>query len=643
MARSRRLALEALEDRMAPAVFGVPWSDASHLTLSFAPDGTQIGGQTSTLFATLNAQEPTAAWQATVLRAVQAWVVNTNLSVGVVPDGGQPFGTSGQGEGAPRFGDIRIGAEPLSPTVLAVSVPHDPFLSGGWSGDVILNSTVNFTAPQAGLYGVLLHEFGHVFGLGPSPDPASVLYEKSTWVTPQLAASDVAAIQALYGTPTPSRAGNHTLQTATPIHYPSEDGVTFTGTTPLLAFGDLAAAGQNDVFSLHTLASYTGPMTFRLQTAGISLLEPELIVYDANGNALGQAQSTSVQGDVVTVHLDGVAANATYYIRVEAATNDLFGVGRYGLAVTFDATLTTTPGQIAATLIGAHGDSSGGDYSDDATPGTILALRTTRGYAANQHYEIRGSLSGAATYSLLAPQGPSGTPLVLTVALSASGHRGILPQVQVLDANQQPVAAEVLVNGAGGYTIQAAGIAPGQTYYLKLTPPASGGGEDASFSLVADFKQAPSLLPVLAAGSVTAAAPPPAYALYVALDQVFNFTLSAAGAGAPAGSAVLMTITDANRKVVFTLTAPAGQTVTGPPVLLTPGAYTVSFSVLTPAGAPGSLTFQLRGGPIGDQIGPVITDPTKAPMYTKPGDPFTYYYPGGAVSVSPFLFSSLVL
>ena len=91
-------------------------------------------------------------------------------------------------------------------------------------------------------------------------------------------------------------------------------------------------------------------MTFRLQTAGISLLAPELIVYDASGNVLGQAQSTNVLGDTVTVRLNSIAANTTYYIRVEAATSDLFAVGRYGLAVTFDATLKTTPNQIAAML-----------------------------------------------------------------------------------------------------------------------------------------------------------------------------------------------------------------------------------------------------------------------------------------------------
>src|SRR5713226_7033277 len=136
MARSRRLTLEVLEDRTTPAVFGVPWSDPSHLTLSFVPDGTRIGGQTSSLFATLDAQEPSAAWQAIILRALQTWAINTNLNIGVVPDNGQPFGTPSSGQGSTRFGDIRIGAAPLSPDVLAVSVPHDPYLSGSWSGDV---------------------------------------------------------------------------------------------------------------------------------------------------------------------------------------------------------------------------------------------------------------------------------------------------------------------------------------------------------------------------------------------------------------------------------------------------------------------------------------------------------------------------
>jgi hypothetical protein len=638
MARSRPLALEVLEDRTTPAVYGVPWPNASYLRLSFAPDGTQIAGQSSSLFATLNAEEPAAAWEADILDAVQTWAVNTNLNVGVVPDNGQPFGTSGAGQ---RFGDIRIGAAPLSPSVLAISMPHDPFVSGGWSGAIILNSTINFAQPQTDLHGVLLHELGHVFGLGASTDPVSVLYQNATWVTTQLAASDVSAIEALYGLPPANPPGRHTLETAATIRFPSDDGSVYTGTTPLMAFGDMVAAGQNDFFSVQT-ASFTGPVTFRLQTAGISLLAPELIVYDANGNVLGQAASSNVVGDTVSVHLNSVPANTTYYIAVESAASGLFAVGRYGLAVTFDATLKTTPSQIASMLRSAHNGSSD-DSSDDARPGNVVALRTTPGYAANQHYETRSGATSAVTYSLLSPSSPSGTPLVLTLTLRTAGGGGLLPQLQLLDANQQPIAAQVLVNNSGAYTIQAIGLASGQTYYLTLTPPTTGNGDDTSSALVADFNQSSSLLPVLASGTAATTVSGPTYALYAALDQVFSFSLSAAGTGAPAGSMVQMTITDSKGNAVFNLTAAAGQTVTGPPVLLSPGAYTVSFAVVTPGGAPGSLSFRLRGGSISDPIGPVITDPTNNPMYTNPNNPFLYYYPDGTESVTPFLLVTLAL
>ena len=43
MKRSRQPQLETLEDRTVPVTWGNPWPDALHLTLSFAPDGTNIG------------------------------------------------------------------------------------------------------------------------------------------------------------------------------------------------------------------------------------------------------------------------------------------------------------------------------------------------------------------------------------------------------------------------------------------------------------------------------------------------------------------------------------------------------------------------------------------------------------------------
>ncbi len=40
MAGFAQLVVEQFEDRLAPALFGVPWPNPEHLTLSFVPDGT---------------------------------------------------------------------------------------------------------------------------------------------------------------------------------------------------------------------------------------------------------------------------------------------------------------------------------------------------------------------------------------------------------------------------------------------------------------------------------------------------------------------------------------------------------------------------------------------------------------------------
>src|SRR5581483_4201946 len=111
--RKRHFRVEPLEPRNLLTTFGVPWADARHLTISFVPDGTQVNGQKSNLFATLNAQSDAAVWQAAILKAFQTWGVNANVNVGVVPDDGEPLGTPGKTEGDPRFGDIRIAARPM--------------------------------------------------------------------------------------------------------------------------------------------------------------------------------------------------------------------------------------------------------------------------------------------------------------------------------------------------------------------------------------------------------------------------------------------------------------------------------------------------------------------------------------------------
>src|SRR5262245_53595529 len=89
------LRVEVLECRALPTVFGVPWPDAGHLTLSFAPDGTATTGGTSGLFGQLGAGAGDTAWQLEVLRAFQTWCAQANINIGLVGDDGSAFGTLG--------------------------------------------------------------------------------------------------------------------------------------------------------------------------------------------------------------------------------------------------------------------------------------------------------------------------------------------------------------------------------------------------------------------------------------------------------------------------------------------------------------------------------------------------------------------
>ena len=171
------LLCERLEDRLTPS-WGVVWPNASHLTLSFVPDGTNVAGKSSNLFQTMNAIAPTSVWEAAVLRAVQSWAKNANINVGVVPDNGSPLGVAGSPQGDSRFGDIRIAAVQGTADVEATASPFD-WSGSTWGGDVVLNSQSSFGVGSGGafdLYTVVAHEVGHVFGFQDNTDPTSLEY-----------------------------------------------------------------------------------------------------------------------------------------------------------------------------------------------------------------------------------------------------------------------------------------------------------------------------------------------------------------------------------------------------------------------------------------------------------------------------------
>jgi hypothetical protein len=636
-----------------PATFGVPWHDASNLTLSFAPDGTAIAGHNSSLFQSMNAQKPTTVWERAVLQAFQSWAVNANINIGLVSDSGDPFGVSGQSQHDPRFGDIRVGAQPMAPDALSVSIPNDPTLSSTWTGDVLINSNDSFGGNDFDVFSVLLHEAGHVFGLGDSSDPSSPMDSQYTGAQ-KLTSMDVASLQALYGVRAPDShegsSGNNSMNKATQVQPPGS----YTGATPLVVYGDVGSNQDVDFYAVKPPSNYNGPITFRLQSAGISLLTPHLTVLDANGNVLGDAQASSDFGDVVTVHLNQSSPNAIYYLQVRGATQDVFGIGSYGLAATFDAADTVAPSILDTVLRGPYQALNPNDlYALLTNPGQVLfnnghqdgsavQLAPTPGYALNTHFETVGSISTASDHDLYRVQPPNtqnGQTIVLTATVRALSPIGTTPRVTILDGSLNPVDSQILANDGGAFTVQATGIKSGGNYFLQVTPNGSSTGSVGNYALDAEFGSAAASLSTFASGGLSASTAQQSYDLYVGESQLMQFVLSADAGGASAGAAVQMTVIDSTGKVVFSLTASAGDTVSGPALFLTPGAFTVRFSLLgaTDGGAP-PVAFSLLGEGISDPIGPVAVDPTLTPVYTSPTTPGYFTYPDGTTTMSPFLF-----
>ena len=169
MRRSPKLRLEQLENRNLLSIFGVPWPDGSHLTLSFEPDGTSINGSGSNLFSSFNRSMTTSTWEKQILKAFQTWAVQSNLNIGISFDGGQANGVAGG-----PIEDAALATSRSWWTVAASTtglVETSPFsvLSGTWSGDSIINTADPFSAGGVSgtydLFTAYLQEAGHVFDL----------------------------------------------------------------------------------------------------------------------------------------------------------------------------------------------------------------------------------------------------------------------------------------------------------------------------------------------------------------------------------------------------------------------------------------------------------------------------------------------
>lgn len=606
-------ALEQLEDRALPApLFGIPWPDPGHMTLSFVPDGTLTPTGPSNLFATMASAGPPSVWEGEMLRAFQAWAVNANINISLVADGGEPLGTVGAVQGDPRFGDIRIAASNI---VSDEAAEASPFSWSGttYAGDVTFDSAVPFTignTPNAyDIFSVAIHEAGHVFSLDHSTAPGSVMNEEYSYHT-GLAASDIANLQALYGTRTPDafegKKGDDTIATAAKLQQtPGVPG-------QFQANADLTTMSDVDVYSFNAQSSTAA---IRLQAQGLSLLEARVTVYDSAGNVLMTGAASSVFNNDVTLQLSGLKNGSTYYVQIQRATADVFGIGAYQLTVNTKPISAPPPPSSTQPAANPHPNN---------TLQTALALINPQTSSTAQFDVAYQSSIQSATetdfYQIKTSKTFRNATINLNVLVWATDGN-LDPAIHVFDAKKNPVAFEVLANQQGLMSIVIPNAASNSMYYIEVSSRSGYGG----YFLAADFNNLP-LPPVqeIDNGQLSSSVTTTTNAITVE-GGLYQFNLYAQTLTAGAG-AVTLTITNSNGNVLLVLTAVAGDPALTQSVYLMAGTYTLTYTYSTVSGQPAaSIRYHLGLWELSDGVGtyaPMIA-PTTTTTTTTAAAPMT--------------------
>ena len=405
-----RPAVESLEDRLTPYVLsGYQWGTTA-LTASFVPDGvtapSTYGSPTTNLFSVLDSRFETATWQREFARALQTWANASRLNFTFVADSGTASGSSG------AKGDIRIAMIPRTDSAAASA-----FYPTGSSlaGDVFMSSNYTWQIGQhLDIYSVALHELGHSLGLRHSDVGGSIMAPTIGTVYAGLSADDIAGIQAIYGARQhdsyDSGAGNNTLATASAISLNSSGAASFKA--------DLTSMLDLDHYRFTAPSNSNGSLTVSVSAAGLSLLNPKVLVYDASGNLLGSATATTY-GGTATLNLSGITAGKTYYVVADGATADEFGMGAYSLSTQFGQGSAPSSPSLPSVSVGSASALEGNSGSKQFAFAVSLSAASTQtvtvNYATADGTAAAGSDYQAASGTVTFAPGETQKTVVVTV------------------------------------------------------------------------------------------------------------------------------------------------------------------------------------------------------------------------------------
>jgi predicted Zn-dependent protease len=583
------LNVERLEERAVPATFGHPWADASHITLSFVPDGADINGTPSNLSASLSPLGGSVAQQ-TILRAYQTWAANANINIGLVGDSGAAWDAAGMVQADSRFGDIRIGGRALAGDVGALTTPFNYFNTQ--SGNTMLNTASAFSIGGAAgtldLYTVALHEAGHSLGIGDNDDTSSIEYRYYQGAWTGLSAGDVSAIQTLYAARQPEAVGNDTLATATP----------YAGALT----ADLATATDVDDYRF-TPAGGGVPTVVRLKATGLSMVEAKVQVLDQFGQLVAQGAAPDMLNNDVTLTLPSLQPLATYYVRVSSNTADVFGVGSYRL--TIDGTAAGTgsgPATGPIQVSGAH--------TTFATAAPLPQTVQTVSPQLDYYAQVTPSALSSVTYTRVHSPAPTSNQSVFMVVSVYDLGALENAQVSVFDAAHNPLAVKVLSAATGSSVVQVDNVQGNADFFISVNA-------TSNFKYSVDFTTRVIPFDLGSTGSVVSGVAQTA-TLNVSQSQVLYFLLSASGDN---GAGVTMTVRDAAGHIVSVLTTYGGGNRSAS-VFLAAAQYQVEISLIPNPLAPNSvLAYSLAAAGITDPVGLAVSDPTQTPQGSPPPPP----------------------
>jgi hypothetical protein len=409
--------------------------------------------------------------------------------------------------------------------------------------------------------------------------------------------------------------------------------------------------------------NYYGQITINVLSEGISLLTPDLTIYDKDGELVQVLQSNSNRGDRLAYSFNTDQLNDKIYVNVSGSSSPAGNrIGSYALITTFDDALTVDFQDVLDFAQGHFSRASqeevmnyflnGGEYlfnednheNDDSN--SAMELEIEDGYLQSNRYELNASLTDGADVDFYRIESEEFDPNIgrfLNVTVRSTEIGGLVPIIEVFDDQANLLDSRILVNQRGETVIQVSDIRPDTEYFISVAAHESMPFTAGNYAMTVSFGEREVNLQNFAGGSLSAFQSKQYHSLHVAQSQMFHFALQG-GDSTSSGVTIWATIYDQRGEIVFVGGTTAGETYTSHAAFFSPGSYLIEIEMVgqedimreTHFESKDSITYDLLGIEIGDPQGAPLIDPTDSPFKQNEGGEFIY--PDDVISTAAFVF-----